>query len=61
MENSEIKHKYKKYKQYSKVLEKEITKEMAEKSPNVALIAKMNGELEKLVILMKIHLRLLSE
>jgi hypothetical protein len=61
MENSEIKHKYKKYKDYSKFLYKEISKEMDEKTPNVALIAKMNGELEKLTILMKIHLKLLNE
>jgi hypothetical protein len=61
MEISEIKHKYKKYKQYSKVLEKEITNEMDKQTPNIGLIAKMNGELEKLVILMKIHLKLLNE
>ena len=60
MENSEIKHKYKKYKDYAKTLHKEISNEMDKSSPNVALIAKMNGELEKLIILMKIHLKLLN-
>jgi len=61
MDSQEIKHKYKKYKQYSKVLFKEISKRMDEKNPNVALIAKLNGDLEKCVLLMRAYLYLINQ
>jgi hypothetical protein len=61
MNNNEIKHKYKKYKQYSKILFREIQEQMEAKNPNIGLLAKLNGDLEKCVIVMRVYLSLINE
>ena len=61
MDSDKIEHSYKKYKQYSKTIFRELKQQMENKNPNVALIAKLNGDLEKCVMVMKIYLSKLNE
>jgi hypothetical protein len=60
MDNSEIKHKFKKFKKYSKILFREIKEKMEEKNVNLALLAKLNGDLEKCVLILKSYLAIID-
>ena len=61
MDSNEIKHKYKKYKKYSKILFREIKERMEEKSPDLVILTKLNGELEKCIVMMRVYLNLLND
>lgn len=61
MDSNEIKHRYKKYKKYSKILFREIKEKMEDKSPDLVMLTKLNGELEKCIMMMRVYLNLLSD
>jgi hypothetical protein len=61
MDSKEIKHNYKKYKKYSKILFREIKEKMEENKPDLIMLAKLNGELEKCIIIMRVYLNLLND